>query len=45
MCSAMKLKLIDKILRSELFDEGTYLKRKGMIYSFLNPVSYLDREG
>jgi len=24
MCSAMKLKLIDKILRSELFDEGTY---------------------
>lgn len=38
----MKSKLIDKILRSELFDEGTYLKQKGMIFTFLNPVSYLE---
>ena len=38
----MKSKLIDKILRSELFDEETYLKQRGRIYSFLNPVSYLD---
>lgn len=35
-------KLIDIIFRTESLDESSFLKQKGMIYSFLNPVSYLD---
>lgn len=38
----MPSKLVDKISHTELKGESTYLKEKGKIYSFLNPVSYLD---
>lgn len=34
--------LVDKILQSESFGENLFLERKGMIFTFLNPVSYLE---
>ena len=40
----MKVKsvLVEKILHTESKGESSYLKEKVVIYSFLNPVSYLD---
>lgn len=38
----MKSKLVEKIIQTEKREERFFLEQKGMIYSFLNPVSYLD---
>jgi len=38
----MPSKLVEKILHTESKCESSYFKEKGVIYSFLNPVSYLD---
>ena len=38
----MKSILIDKIIQTETRGESSILQQNGMIYSFLNPVSYLD---
>ena len=38
----MKSKLVEKILHTESENERSFLQQKGKIYSFLNPVSYLD---
>lgn len=38
----MKSKLVEKIIQTESLGETTVLQQTGMIYSFLNPVSYLD---
>lgn len=38
----MPSKLVEKILYTESKGESSYFKEKGVIYSFLNPVSYLD---
>lgn len=38
----MKSILIEKIIQTESIGETTVLQQTGMIYSFLNPVSYLD---
>ena len=38
----MKSKLVDKIIQTESLGETTVLQQTGMIYSFLNPVSYID---
>lgn len=38
----MKSKLVEKIIQTGAREERSFLEQKGMIYSFLNPVSYLD---
>ena len=38
----MKSKLVEKIIQTESWGETSILQKPGMIYSFLNPVSYLD---
>ena len=38
----MKSKLVEKIIQTGAKEESFFLEQKGMIYSFLNPVSYLD---
>ena len=38
----MKPILVEKIIQTEKREERFFLEQKGMIYSFLNPVSYLD---
>ena len=38
----MKSKLVIKIIQTETETGASLLEKKGMFYSFLNPVSYLD---
>jgi N-acetylglucosaminyldiphosphoundecaprenol N-acetyl-beta-D-mannosaminyltransferase len=38
----IKSKLVEKIILTDSKNEDTFLGQKGRIYSFLNPVSYLD---
>lgn len=38
----MKSKLVIKIIQTETETGASLLEKKGMVYSFLNPVSYLD---
>ena len=40
--TTMKSKLVDKIIHTESGNLFFILQNKGMVYSFLNPVSYLD---
>lgn len=38
----MKQVLVERIIQTEARGEFTFLREKGMVYSFLNPVSYLN---
>ena len=38
----IKSKLVEKIIQTDSKGEEAFLEQKGRIYSFLNPVSYLD---
>lgn len=40
----MKSKLVAKIIRTESKEEKSFLQDSGKVYSFLNPVSYLDAQ-
>lgn len=37
----MKSVLVDKIIKTDVFDEELLLETRGRVYTFLNPVSYL----
>lgn len=41
-CDSMKSMLVEKIIKTEARRDVSIFEQKGMVYSFLNPVSYLD---
>lgn len=42
LVDTMKSKLVEKVIQTESGQERLYLQKREMIYTFLNPVSYLD---